>query len=78
MHQLFGHAVSNVIIVNCASGGMNVCYNLCMQDSSMNPAAGERVTFKIATNIAAARAAEKSAAPNRQYAGKLIQACQRF
>lgn len=42
----------------------------CMQDDTISPAAGDKVTFKIATHLAAAKAAATSAAPNKKYAGK--------
>lgn len=42
----------------------------CMQDDTIFPAAGDKVTFKIATHLAAAKAAANSAALNKKYAGK--------
>lgn len=40
-----------------------------MQDSSLNPGTGDKVTFHVATHIATARAAVKAGAPNTKYAG---------
>jgi len=48
-----------------------------LQDSSLNPGTGDKVTFHIATHIATARAAEKAGAPNSKYAGLLCNALQR-
>lgn len=41
-----------------------------MQDDTISPAAGDKVTFKVATHLAAAKAAANSAALNKKYAGK--------
>ena len=42
-----------------------------LQDSSFNPGAGEKVSFRVATHLATAKAAQKAAAPNSKYAGNL-------
>ena len=42
---------------------------MCLQDSSLNPGTGDKVTFRVATHIATARAAEKADGPNSKYAG---------
>ncbi|KAL3144539.1 hypothetical protein ABBQ32_004270 [Trebouxia sp. C0010 RCD-2024] len=41
-----------------------------LQDRSLNPGAGDKVTFCVATHIATARAAVKAGAPNTKYAGR--------
>ncbi|KAL3155007.1 hypothetical protein ABBQ38_011531 [Trebouxia sp. C0009 RCD-2024] len=41
-----------------------------LQDSSLNPGTGDKVTFHVATHIATARAAVKAGAPNTKYAGR--------
>lgn len=41
-----------------------------LQDNSLNPGSGDKVTFKVATNIATAKAAEMAAGPNSKYAGR--------
>ena len=42
---------------------------LCVQDGSLNPGTGDKVTFHVATHIATARAADKAGGPNSKYAG---------
>lgn len=42
-----------------------------VQDNSLNPGSGDKVTFKVATHIATAKAAEMAAGPNSKYAGGL-------
>jgi len=43
-----------------------------VQDSSLNPGTGDKVTFHVATHLATAKAAEKAGGANSKYAGMYI------
>ncbi len=40
-----------------------------VQDNSLNPGTGDKVTFHVATHLATAKAAEKAGGANSKYAG---------
>ncbi len=40
-----------------------------VQDNSLNPGTGDKVTFCVATHLATAKAAEKAGGANSKYAG---------
>ena len=40
-----------------------------VQDNSLNPGTGDKVTFHVATHLATAKAAEKASGANSKYAG---------
>jgi hypothetical protein len=46
-----------------------------MQDNSLNPGSGDKVTFRVATHLATAKAAEKAGGANSKYAGMYIKPC---
>ncbi len=60
--------------------GCSLCVNPCLrdlplglvQDSSLNPGTGDKVTFHVATHLATAKAAEKAGGANSKYAGMYI------
>ena len=46
-----------------------------VQDSSLNPGTGDKVTFHVATHLATVKAAEKAGGANSKYAGMIIYPC---